>query len=61
MKYYDGVQGTLPQNMTSCHIEYFKLEEYKKTAEAVFCPATGHTIFMRGTLPTPRGKEHSRL
>ena len=34
VKYSDGVQNMLPQNMAPYHTEYFKLKELEKMAEA---------------------------
>ena len=61
----DGVQDTLPQNMASWHIEYFKWKEFKKQqVQAGFSELSLKQVInchVRGALPLPRGKEHPYL
>lgn len=61
-----GVQDTLRLNIASWHIEYLKLQEFEKIADAemLLCPSLLKQVIdphIRGVLPTPGGKEHSSL
>ena len=57
------VQDILPPNMAPCHIEYLKLQEFEKIADAgrLLCPSLLKQVIsphVRGAVPTAGGKEH---
>lgn len=61
-----GVQDTLHLNIASWHIEYLKLQEFEKIADAemLLCPSLLKQVIdphVRGALPTRGGKERSSL